>query len=241
LRHTVEMWRQVKSAEELVTMRAAAALSDQAMSQVNSLARPGMTEQALAWKLEQIVREDGVASVAYPVIIASGPNSAFPHHHPGHRELQPGDAILIDLGAEVGGYKSDLTRTFYLGSEPDGKFWEIYNSVLQAQTAALQNMKSGMTCKDIDSLARDSIKAAGYAEQFGHGLGHGVGLDIHEKPSLSQLSEKDVMPEGAITTVEPGIYVPGWGGVRIEDLVLVTSSGAFPLSHCAKIPAIPIN
>lgn len=238
---TVEMWRQVKSAAELTTIRAAAALSDQGMSQVNLLAQPGMTEQVLAWKLEQAVREAGASTVAYPIIVASGPNSALPHHRPGNRELQLGDAILIDLGAEVDGYKSDLTRTFYLGDEPDDKFWEIYNSVLQAQTTALQNMKAGMTCKDIDSLARDSITAAGYAEYFGHGLGHGVGLDIHEKPSLSQLSEKEIMPEGAITTVEPGIYVPGWGGVRIEDLVLVSSSGASLLSHCAKIPTIPAH
>lgn len=241
LSRTVEMFRQVKTAEELAIMRQAAAIGDQATAQVNSLAQPGMTEQELAWKLEQLVREAGAESVAYPVIVASGPNSAFPHHHPGERQLQPGDAIVVDLGAQVKGYKSDLTRSFYLGNEPDSKFWEIYNTVLAAQTNVLDNIRPGMNCKEIDALARDPITAAGYGDQFGHGLGHGVGLDIHEKPSLSRLMEKEILPNGTVTTVEPGIYIPGWGGVRIEDLVLVNESGVEFLSHCAKIPVIPVR
>lgn len=237
---TLEMLRQVKTADEVATMRQAAAIADQAMAQMNTLARPGMSEREVAWKLEQWVREGGAESVAFPVIVASGPNSALPHHHPGERALQAGDAIVVDLGAQVAGYKSDMTRTFYLGSEPDAKFWEIYNTVLAAQTQVLENIRPGMNCKAIDALARDPITAAGYGDQFGHGLGHGVGLDIHEKPSLSRLMEKETLPDGAVTTVEPGVYIPGWGGVRIEDLVLVRESGVLSLSQCAKIPEIPL-
>lgn len=238
---TVEMLRQVKTAAELATMRQAAAIADQVMAQMNILARPEMSEREMAWKLEQLVREGGAESVAYPVIVASGPNSALPHHHPGERALQPGDPIIVDLGAQVAGYKSDMTRSFYLGSEPEAKFWEIYNTVLAAQTHALENIRPGMNCKAIDALARDHITAAGYGDQFGHGLGHGVGLDIHEKPSLSKLMEKETLPDGAVTTIEPGIYIPGWGGVRIEDLVLVKKSGLNALSQCAKIPEIGLR
>lgn len=238
LEKSVEPLRNVKSAAEVAIIRAAAVITDQAMAQVNNIARPGMTERELAWALERWMREAGADSLAFPVIVASGPNGALAHHRPGDRKLQVGDAIVIDMGASLNGYQSDMTRTFHLGSEPDESFWRVYNLVLAAQTAALEQMRPGMISKDIDALARDIITAAGHGEEFGHSLGHGVGLEVHEGPSLSYLREKEVIPAGAVVTVEPGVYISGWGGVRIEDLALLTEEGPELLSCCPKEPVI---
>lgn len=238
---TVEAWRAVKTEEELATIRRAAAITDVAVAQAPELARPGMMESELAWLIERSLRENGGEAVAFDVIVASGPNAALPHHHPGERRLQPGDAIVVDLGAQVDGYKSDLTRTFFLGAEPDEQFREIYNLTQRAQEAALSGMRAGLTGVAADALARDVIAAAGHAEHFGHGLGHGVGLDIHEEPRLSPLSKTAALEPGMVVTVEPGVYIPGWGGVRIEDLVVVTEDGVDLLSHAPKAPAIPVN
>lgn len=237
----VEPLRQVKTADEIKAIRAAAAITDQAMSAVNEIIRPGMSEKQVAWELEKIMREAGADRMAFPVIVASGPNGAFAHHSSGERKLKAGDAIIIDMGASLNGYQSDLTRTFYLGNEPDEKFWEIYNTVHEAQKAALKAIKAGENGKVIDTIARDHIKNAGYEKAFGHGLGHGVGLDIHEEPRLSQTAaDAPPLPAGAVVTVEPGIYLEGWGGVRIEDLVMVTESGVELLSRCSKNPIIPL-
>ena len=241
LAQTVEPMREVKSAAEIEAIRAAAAITDRTMAQVNALARAGMSERALAWELEKVMRESGADGVAFTVIVASGPNSALPHHHPGDRPLQAGDAVIVDMGAESNGYKSDLTRTFYLGDEPDEQFWEVYEVVQRAQTAVLDSLKAGAHNRAIDALARDLITAAGHGEHFGHGLGHGVGLDIHEGPALSFRSkDEDTVAAGVVMTVEPGVYIPGWGGVRIEDLVHVTETGIELLSQCPKTPIIPI-
>ncbi|MCA9961241.1 MAG: aminopeptidase P family protein [Anaerolineales bacterium] len=239
LAETVEPLRQVKTADEIATIAAAAAITDQAMAQVNTLARPGMSEQELAWILERTMRELGADEMAFAVIVASGPNAALPHHHPGERVLQAGDTLIVDMGAALHDYKSDMTRTFYLGNEPDTQFWTIYNLVLAAETAVLTHAKPGMNTKEIDALARDPITAAGHGDHFGHGLGHGVGLDIHENPFLSHLYEGKPVTVGMTVTVEPGIYIPGWGGVRIEDLCHVTDNGLESLSHCPKTPIIP--
>ena len=239
LEQTVEPLRMVKSAAEVEQIRAAAAITDRVMSSVPTLARPGQREKELAWLLEKSLRENGAAGMAFPVIVASGPNSALPHHRPGDRTLQEGDTIVVDMGAALDGYNSDLTRTFYLGEEPPPQFWDIYNLTLSAQTAALGGMKAGMTGREIDALARDVIAAAGHGDHFGHGLGHGVGLAIHEDPRLSSRAKDKEVPAGAITTVEPGVYLTGWGGVRLEDLVLVTADGIERLSHCPKEPLIP--
>jgi Xaa-Pro aminopeptidase len=232
----------VKTAVEIQKLRAAAAITDKAMAQVNQLARPGMTEKELAWALERQMREDGADGMAFPVIVASGPNSALPHHQTSNRRLQVGDVIIVDMGAELNGYKSDMTRSFYLGDEPTEKFWEIYNLVLAAHTAVFDQLRPGMTLRQIDSIARDLITAAGQSEHFGHGLGHGVGLDIHEAPFLSQRAPKEARIQAGMTvTIEPGIYIPGWGGIRIEDFAWVTKNGLEQISHCPKTAVISLS
>lgn len=238
---TLEPLRRVKSAAEIEKIRAAAAITDQAMAAFPTLAKPGITETALAWELEKIMRSAGATGLAFPIIVASGPNAALPHHRPGSRTLQAGDAIVVDMGAELDGYKSDMTRTFHLGSQPSDDFWRVYNLVLAAQEVALAQMRPGMSGKEMDSLARDVITAGDHGDHFGHSLGHGVGLDIHEAPWLSQRYPNLIVGAGEITSVEPGIYLPGWGGVRIEDLVLLTKTGPEMISHCPKTPIIPIE
>jgi Xaa-Pro aminopeptidase len=237
---TVEPLRAVKTSRELDAIRAAARLTDETVAQVPRLARPGVSERAVAWELEKFMREAGAEAVAFDIIVASGPNSALPHHHPGDRVLQAGDIVIVDLGAQVDGYKSDLTRTFYLGDAGDDVFWAVYDTVRQAHAAAIGGIRPGVTGQAVDALARDLIAAAGHGDHFGHGTGHGVGLEIHEEPRFSRLAEKTIIPPGAVMTVEPGIYLPGYGGVRIEDLVLVTADGAEYLSAAPQSPLIAL-
>lgn len=237
LKETVEVLRHIKSTAELDAIRRAAAITDWAMSQVNEIVRPGISERAVAWELEKMMRERGADGMAFEVIVASGPNAALAHHRPSERPIQAGDSIVVDMGARLNGYHSDLTRSFYVGAEPDEQFQKVYGLVLEAQTAALEGIRAGLTGKQADALARDVITAAGHADDFGHSLGHGVGLYIHEGPNLSVLNE-EALPVGAVVTVEPGVYLPNWGGVRIEDLVLVTETGIEFLSHCPKEPVI---
>lgn len=234
----VEQLRSIKSESEIAAIREAAAITDQAMHQVNELAQPGMSENELAWALERLMRESGASGMAFPIIVASGPNGARAHHEPGDRILEEGDTVVVDMGTELNGYNSDLTRSFFIGARPSKKFEQVYNIVLKAQTAALQRMRSGLSGKEIDSLARDVIEEAGFGNDFGHSLGHGIGLDVHEEPRLSQFAENGIIPAGAVVTVEPGIYLSNWGGIRIEDLVLVHESGIEILSQCPKNPII---
>ena len=237
LPQTVEALRGVKTAVELEAIQAAAAITDLAMSQVNQIAKLGMTEKQLAWELEKIMREAGADGMAFPIIVASGPNSALPHHRTGERPLQVGDILLIDMGAERNGYKSDLTRTFYLGSEPSAQFRLLYELVQMAQTNALTHLRPGMTSKEGDALAREVIEDAGHGEHFSHGLGHSLGLEIHESPGLTWRLE-ETLPADATITIEPGIYLPGWGGIRIEDLIYLTADGPVLISHCPQNPLI---
>ncbi len=239
LAKTLEGLREIKSAPELTLMRRAAAITDAAMARVNEIVRPGMTEKELAWELEKMMREDGADGLAFEIIVAAGPNGALAHHHPTDRPLQVGDAIVIDMGAKLDGYHSDLTRSFYLGNQPDEKFTYVYDLVLAAQQNALASMRAGMTGREIDRLAREVIEDAGHGDKFGHSLGHGVGLFIHETPTLSAMNEHPVAA-GAVVTVEPGVYLPEWGGVRIEDLVILGEKGPDFLSHCPKNPIIPV-
>ena len=176
--------------------------------------------------------------MAFPIIVASGKNAAMAHHQPGERALRAGDPVIVDMGASLDGYASDLTRSFFVGPKPTAKYQEIFDLVHKAHNAALAGLRAGVTGKEADSLARDVIADGGYGEAFGHSLGHGVGLDVHEGPSLSQTFGVQALESGAVVTVEPGIYLPDWGGVRIEDLVQITDDGAKSISQCPKIPVI---
>lgn len=239
-KRTVEGLRFIKSADEIKKLKAAAEISDYAMAQVNEIAQVGMSEKMLAWELEKIMRERGADKIAFDIIVAAGANGARPHHRPSDDEMQLGDAITIDIGATLGGYHSDITRTFHLGQQPNDKFWEIYTLVQDALEAATAQLRAGMSGKDIDQVARALFEQAGYGDDFKHSLGHGVGLAVHEGPRLSKIS-RDEIPVGAVVTIEPGLYIDGWSGVRIEDLVWVTEDGVEVLSQCPKNPIIPVK
>jgi Xaa-Pro aminopeptidase len=230
--------RALKDEAEIATLRRAVLLADAALAHGLSEARPGMTEVELAWIIESYMRTHGAEGVAFDLHVASGPNGARPHAHTSDKPLQAGEPIVIDMGAKVDGYRSDLTRTVCLGEPTDGdKFWTVYNTVLGAQTAAIAAIRPGLTGKEADAVARDFIAQAGFGEAFGHGLGHGVGLEIHEQPFMGRLSTS-TLAENMVVTVEPGIYLPEWGGVRIEDIVLITQNGAEVLTTSPKYPII---
>lgn len=229
----IEQVRWVKDADEIAQTRRAIELAESAFADVTARIEPGMTEAQIAWELEMHMRTHGATGLAFETIVASGPNAALPHYHAGPRPVQEGEPITIDWGAEIDGYRSDLTRTIVLG-QPDAKFREVYDIVLKAQLTAINNIKAGITGKEADAFARDVITAAGYGEYFGHSLGHGVGLATHEGPRASFMADDERLPIGALITVEPGIYIPGWGGVRIEDMVLVKEEGVEVLSHFDK-------
>ncbi len=229
----VENVRAVKDADELALTQKTIVLAEDGLRHLLSILKPGMTEKQAAWELEKYMREHGADGLSFDTIVASGPNAALPHHHPGERVIQANEPITIDWGAEIDGYRSDLTRTIVLG-EPDAKFREVYGVVLQAQLNAIANIKAGQTGREADAFARDVIVTAGYGDNFGHGLGHGVGLAVHELPRASHMAEDERLPANSLLTVEPGIYLPGWGGVRIEDMILVKDGGNELLSHFEK-------
>lgn len=231
---TVAGLRGLKSEEEIAAIEVAVALTDEAFAAFREWLRPGATEAEGAWFIETYMRTHGAESVAFELIVAAGGNGAMAHHRPGERPIQAGEPVVVDIGARVNGYNSDLTRTVYAGPA-DERFDTIYNLVLQAQLAAEAGIRAGMSGKAADALAREVIANAGYGEQFGHGLGHGVGLAIHEGPRLSSLATGDLQT-GNVVTVEPGIYVPGWGGVRIEDMGVVTEDGIRIFTRSSKEP-----
>jgi Xaa-Pro aminopeptidase len=221
-----------KDDEELASISRAASITDAAFLAATANLTPGVTERELAWRIELAMRELGADGPGFPTIVASGPFGARPHHDPTDRPIETGEPIVIDMGAMVDGYSADLTRTIVVG-QPPAKFEARYNTVLAAQTAALAAIKPGMTGRDADAIARDALVAAGEEEHIIHGLGHGVGLLVHEFPSLGENSD-DVLQPGHVVTVEPGIYFEGWGGIRIEDLCVVTETGVDILSQAPK-------
>lgn len=239
---TLEPLRLQKTAVEVQAIQKACAITDDVMAQVPQIAGVGMTEREVAWELEKALRQAGAEALAFDILVASGPNSALPHHHPGERRLLAGDPLIVDMGAQIDGYKSDMTRSFYLGDKASVHYFELYQLVLKAQTAVFQQAKPGMNLKEVDAIAREMLDKAGHAEHFGHGLGHGLGLDIHEDPFLSpRASDEDIIEVGTIVTVEPGCYVPDWGGIRLEETALMTDAGLVPLTHCPKEPGIVLK
>lgn len=224
--------RLVKTPDEIALIERAVAITDAAYEAVVRTMRPEQTEREVARALEQAMFDLGAEGLAFPIIVAAGPNGAFAHHEPGDQPLGEGLPITIDMGAMVGGYAADLTRTVILG-EPTERARDVYRTLMRAVDAAEEYIRAGMSGKEADAIARDVITAAGYGEYFGHGLGHGVGVRVHEAPSAGKDFEA-TMPAGATLTIEPGIYIPGWGGARIEDLVLIDTGGVHVLSKASK-------
>lgn len=227
----VEELRRVKDAEELAAIEEASKLTDEVWRWALEQGLAGRRERDVARAAEARIRELG-ADPSFPAIVAAGPNGALPHAEPGEREIGRGELVVFDMGAKLDGYCSDGTRTFATG-DPGEEGGEVYEVVCQAQAAALEAIRAGVKGEDPDSAARELIDAAGYGEHFGHALGHGVGLEVHEGPRLSQRSD-DLLAPGEVVTVEPGVYLPGKLGVRIEDLVVVAEDGLRNLSSLPK-------
>lgn len=232
----VEVLRQVKDEEEIQKLRKAESIGDIAFSHIIPFItmeyKNGLTETDIALELERVMRMHGASGNSFSPIVAAGAKSSLCHAVPGRETLNEGDFVVMDFGCVYEGYCSDMTRTIMIG-QPSEKHQEIYNTVLKAQEAALAAIKPGLKGKDIDAVARNIIKEAGYGDYFGHGLGHSVGIDIHENPRFSVTEERIITP-GMVLTVEPGIYVPGFGGVRIEDMVVITEDGIDNLTHSSK-------
>ena len=240
----VEALRVVKDDGEVVRMERAAAIADAALGSVlHLLADAGadrgeaLSETVFAAALDHAMRTLGAEDRAFETIVASGENSAKPHARPGPRVLRPGDPVVVDFGATYDGYRSDMTRTFCLGGAPTGELATVFAVVAASQAAGVASVAPGVAAGDVDSVCRDVIAAAGWAERFEHGTGHGVGLDIHEGPSVGAGSTA-ILQVGTVVTVEPGVYLPALGGVRIEDTLVVTASGSRPLTRFPKEVAV---
>ncbi|AOZ91471.1 M24 family metallopeptidase [Paenibacillus crassostreae] len=228
----VEQLRMFKDEEEMKIMQRAADLADDTFSYILGVVKPGMTEREVDLAMEFYMRSHGATSSSFDTIVASGERSSMPHGVASERVIQGNELITFDFGALLDGYCSDVTRTIALGN-PKPVLKEIYDIVLEAQLHTLTNIKSGMTGREADALARDIITKYGYGDQFGHSTGHGLGMEVHESPRLSKLSD-DILQPGMVVTVEPGIYLPGIGGVRIEDDILITETGIEILTHSSK-------
>ena len=225
----VETLRERKDDDEVRRILDAATVATRALEQTVPQIRAGMTELAVAGVLEKALRDEGSEGFPFPSIVASGPRSALPHAHTSARQLEAGDLLLMDFGAEVAGYCSDMTRTMVVGrASPEQR--EVYDVVRVANERAASTVRAGMTGRDADAIARHYIDRAGFGELFGHSLGHGIGLEVHEAPRLARTAD-GALAEGAVVTIEPGIYRPGWGGVRIEDDVVLGASGPHILTQ----------
>ncbi len=229
----VESLRAIKESEEIEFITKAAEITDNAFAYIEEIIHIGMSEKEVAWEIEKFLHESGSETIPFDVIVASGPNSALPHAKPSPRTIRSGEPVIIDMGARCGGYSSDLSRTICLGTQDD-TFCKMYNAVLGAQLAALAIIKEGMTGEQADTLARTVIEQAGYGQAFGHGLGHGLGLAPHESPRLGPNSV-ELLTSGMVFTVEPGIYLTGWGGVRIEDVVVMENGKPRVISKARKV------
>jgi Xaa-Pro aminopeptidase len=224
----VEEQRVVKDADEVIAIGRAALLALDALEAVTPTVAPGDSELVVAGRLEAALRERGSEWHPFPTIVASGPRAALPHARTSEREIRRGDLLLLDFGAQTGGYCADLTRTVVIGTA-DPRQREVYEAVREAQAAALDRLRPGIKGRDVDAAAREALARRGFAEAFRHSLGHGLGLEVHEDPRLSRTSVATLLA-GTVVTVEPGVYFEGWGGIRLEDDVVITSEGAVLLS-----------
>lgn len=228
----VDSLRAAKETRELEAIEEAVILADSAFAHLLGMLEPGLTEREVAWEIESYLRKHGSEGVAFDPIVAAGPNSSKPHHVPSDRAIQANEPVILDWGAKVRGYCSDITRTVVLG-KADEQFKKLYGIVLQAQTRVEKRVRSGMNGIKADSFARKVIEEAGYGEYFVHSTGHGVGLEIHELPRLRRTAE-NILEDGMVFSVEPGIYIPGWGGIRIEDLVTLQGGKPVVLTRSPK-------
>lgn len=232
-RGLVEVLRTVKDEGEVARIELAAGIADVALAQVKERLHDAPSERQFALELDYEMRRRGADDVAFETIVASGPNAALPHATPSDRRVEPGELVVVDFGAEVDGYRSDMTRTLCVGPPASSEMAELLDAVLMSQRAGVRALRPGATGEEVDAACRASLATAGCEELLTHGTGHGVGLQIHEAPAVGQGSA-DILPEGAVVTVEPGAYLPGAGGVRIEDTLVVTGSGARPLTKSTK-------
>ncbi len=230
----VEDLRVAKEPDEVAALQRAITIADNALAELLTWLRPGVTEKDVAWRLEVLMREAGAEGLSFPSIVAAGPNGAMPHHRPGDDIIPRDTFIVMDFGCIADGYCSDMTRTVALGT-PSPEMQAVYELVFKAQETAASQVRAGMSGVEADALAREVIVAAGHGDHFGHGLGHGVGLEIHEAPRLSPLAGDTPLPAGAVFSIEPGVYLPGVGGVRIEDLVVLREDGADVLTGSPKL------
>lgn len=225
-------FRSVKDEEELSYIVRAVQIAELSLKSVLHLLKPGTTELAFRRELLSAFLKFGGEGEAFPTIVASGPNSSVPHWETGKREIRDGDVVIVDFGTVYRGYVSDITRTFLIGNVPS-QIREIYNAVREAQELGIRELCSGKSCRSVDGAVREFLKSKGFGDYFVHSLGHGIGVEVHESPTISQRS-KEVLKKGNVVTVEPGVYVPGLGGVRIEDDCFVTDGGAFVISTLEK-------
>jgi Xaa-Pro aminopeptidase len=223
--------RACKSKDEIESLALAAGQADRAMQAAIDACKPGITEAEVAWEAEKAFRIDGAEEVCF-TLVASGPNGAYPHHHSGNRRLQEGDAVIIDIGASLNGYKSDITRMVHLG-KPSREFLRAYSAVFTANQKAAEGVQPGAAVGDIDNIARGILVEEGYGPNFIHRTGHGIGLETHEAPWI-MAGEKTILEEGMVFSIEPGVYIEGQFGIRLEDIAVVTSSGVRILTDCDR-------
>jgi Xaa-Pro aminopeptidase len=229
--------RRIKDQTELRLIRIAIERAEKAFREVKPSIRPGASERQVALMLEEGLKKSGCRTLPFDIIVAAGKNSSMPHAQPTDNRIRPGDLVVVDWGGEAEGYYSDMTRTLLMNGRNLSKKLELYSTVLAANQAAIQSVAGGVQARTVDKTARDVIKKAGYEEFFGHGTGHGVGLDVHELPRVSRVGRETIRP-GMVFTIEPGIYVPGVGGVRIEDMIMVKTDGAAVMTSLSKTPDI---
>jgi len=232
LSNSIAAMRIIKDENEIKNVKKAQEIAETAFDDILKFIKPGVTEREIALELDRCMLKNGAEALSFETIALSGTNTSMPHGVPSDKQVKDGEFVLMDFGAVYNGYNSDMTRTVCIG-KPSEEMEKVYNVVLSAQTACLEKAHAGMTGSELDKIARDIIDDAGYGDFFGHSLGHGVGMEIHEAPNAAPLN-KNILKSGAIVTVEPGIYIPGKFGVRIEDFVILTENGNVNLTKCAK-------